>query len=266
MRITFFKKTRNWVLVGFGVLIGLAIVYFISGGTEPGLSGSKGSVLFEMPSFVSTAEASDILPFGFPENEAGLCAYTKASSINVLLAKDVLTTVETLDDNHVIGTIEASTAEKWYPHIYISSDGWIIAFIPRELPESLAIPTTLEQGFGTTLGEAIIKLGLELVIAIDPNDVKYYHFKYPDAVGLVMGFENDGMFQVTIPASVTTFSQSWVSDTERNDRRSVEINGDRFYMEVPYYGSLNFEKNIVYNIDSTIDSTASGFGVAMVYR
>ena len=66
----------------------------------------------------------------FPEDEAGISAYVHAkSSVNLNDAKPAFATIERETDHYIIGTVALSKhTEEQYPHVYVSTDGWVVAY------------------------------------------------------------------------------------------------------------------------------------------
>jgi len=78
---------------------------------------------------------------GFPENEAGRCAYIKKEDLDINKVQQALSTVMEKGENYVIGTKEVpELVEELWPNVYANSDGWLIAYYPNTRPASYILP------------------------------------------------------------------------------------------------------------------------------
>jgi hypothetical protein len=71
----------------------------------------------------------------FPADEAGISAYVHAKdSISLNNVKPVLATIERETNDYIIGTVALSGyTEVQYPHVYVSTDGWVVAYFPNPM-------------------------------------------------------------------------------------------------------------------------------------
>jgi len=91
--------------------------------------------------FLLTGNASAAVDF--PADEAGISAYVKAttSSIDLNDAKSAFASIERETSDYIIGTIALTYhSEEEYPHVYVSTDGWIVAYYPKERERSWIVP------------------------------------------------------------------------------------------------------------------------------
>jgi len=152
----------------------------------------------------------------FPADEAGISAYVHAkSSVNLNDAKPAFATIERETDDYIIGTVElAKHTEEQYPHVYVSTDGWVVAYYPNDRPSSWLFPwadysggpiasTTLSKVLGTVCSE----------IGGTTTGLKYYDFRYEDASKMMIIVESAkngaNFFKVTIPTSFATYAVDW---------------------------------------------------------
>lgn len=152
----------------------------------------------------------------FPADEAGISAYVKAGdSIDLNTAKSVFATIERETSDYIIGTVALDLhTEEEYPHVYVSTDGWIVAYYPRGRPSSWIFPWAEYNGeviASTTLSQAvgIVADG----VSGNTNNLKYYDFKYPNASKMMFIMESvtsdTNSFKVTIPTTFTTYVVDW---------------------------------------------------------
>ena len=74
----------------------------------------------------------------FPADEAGISAYVNVEqNIDLAKAKSALRGIQAEGSNYVIGIMELpGLPEEEFPHMYISSDGWILAYYSQFAPAS----------------------------------------------------------------------------------------------------------------------------------
>ena len=157
----------------------------------------------------------------FPADEAGISAYVNAkSSINLNDAKPVFASIERETSDYIIGTVELSLhTEEQYPHVYVSTDGWIVAYYPNDRPSSWILPWADYVGgdiSATTLSKAVEITAT--AVSGTSNGLKYYDFRYPNASKMMMIIEstttigtvtNSNYFNVTIPMTFSTYAVDW---------------------------------------------------------
>ena len=152
----------------------------------------------------------------FPADEAGISAYVHAkSSVNLNDAKPAFATIERETDDYIIGTVElAKHTEEQYPHVYVSTDGWVVAYYPNDRPSSWILPWADYSGgeiSSTTLSKAAGLVCSE--IGGTTTGLKYYDFRYEDASKMMIIVESvssgTNYFYVTIPTSFATYAVDW---------------------------------------------------------
>jgi len=151
----------------------------------------------------------------FPADEAGISAYVKAKeSINLNSVKPVFETIERKTDDYIIGTVLMDYhAEEEYPHVYVSTDGWVVAYYPNDRSSGWLLPWYYYTGgpiSTTTLRKAVGKVCTQ--IGGTTTGLKYYDFRYPDATKMMIIVESTtgtNFFKVTIPTNFTTYRVDW---------------------------------------------------------
>ena len=153
----------------------------------------------------------------FPADEAGISAYVKAkSSINLATVKPAFATIERETGDYIIGTVAMSGhSEEQYPHVYVSTDGWVVAYYPNDRSSGWLLPWQYYSGgpiSTTTLREVVAKVCAQ--IGGSTSGIKYYDFRYSDASKMMIIVEstNRGQtdyFKVTIPTNFTTYRVDW---------------------------------------------------------
>lgn len=159
--------------------------------------------------FIGSASAA----VDFPADEAGMCAWVKAKSSipNLNVAVPAFATIERQTDDYIIGTVAMDYhTEEQYPHVYVSTDGWVVAYYPKNRPSSWLLAKYAGGGISTTtLEEAVLHVCTQ--IDGDATGLKYYDFRHPDATKMMIIAEsgNDEYFEVTIPSSFATSRVDW---------------------------------------------------------
>lgn len=172
-------------------------------------SGARlGEILLTKPVLAQKATA-------FPTDEAGISAYVNTGeSIELDKAKDALRGIEAEGDNYVIGIMELpGLPEEEYPHMYVSSYGWIVAYYSKFTPSVRIIHwgKYSEGSIITTLQDAIDSL--YTAVGIDyQSSPSYYHFACPYATKMTIAVDTtttSDEFNYSIPSGVTLYEGSW---------------------------------------------------------
>ena len=153
----------------------------------------------------------------FPADEAGISAYVNAkpSGINLASAKSAFASIERETSDYIIGTVALDLhAEEEYPHVYVSTDGWVVAYYPSERPSSWILPWADYSGgaiSSTTLSRAVGKVAT--AVGGTSSGIKYYDFRYEDANKMMIILESvqhdENFFKFTIPTSFQTYAVDW---------------------------------------------------------
>jgi hypothetical protein len=166
--------------------------------------------------FLACAESASAA-VDFPADEAGISAYVRANeSINLSDVKPVFATIEREDTTagYIIGTVAMSLhSEEQYPHLYVSTDGWVVAYYPNDRPSSWLLPWAYYSGgpiTTTTLNEAV-KIVCDEING-SATGLKYYDFRHPDATQMMIIVESttgSNWFNIYIPTTFTTYRVDW---------------------------------------------------------
>ena len=161
--------------------------------------------------FFLTGSASAAVDF--PADEAGISAYVKAKdNISLDQAKLAFASIERETADYIIGTVSLPWhTEDQYPHVYVSKDGWIVAYYPKGRELSWLIPWDSYSGgpiSSTTLSKAI---GITAAaVGGSTTGYKYYDFSHPEATKMMMIVEFDvGSFKLTIPSNYTMYAEDY---------------------------------------------------------
>ena len=217
----------------------------------------------------------------FPADEAGIAAYVKAStSIDLNDTKSAFASIERETADYIIGTVALTYhSEQEYPHVYVSTDGWIVAYYPDDRPSSWIFPWADYAGgalSSTTLSKAVGTVAT--AFGGTTNGLKYYDFRYPDATKMIIITESitsgTNFFKVTIPTTFSTYAVDWSHynyHPTTYDYSRLYLNG----VQVSYiqttainYGSFigQFDNGIEHTVEVTAESSAtSRVGLVLEY-
>ena len=190
----------------------------------------------------------------FPADEAGIAAYVKASSsIDLNDTKTAFTSIERETADYIIGTVPMwGHTEQQQPHVYVSKDGWIVAYYPKDRSSGWIMP------WGDYAGGALSSTTLSKALGIVANAVggttnglKYYDFRNPDASKMMIIIESTTgteFYKLTIPTSYSLYAVDWshysstsCSGAGTQGYSYVYLDGARFNADNcggSFYGSL----------------------------
>ena len=167
-----------------------------------------------VPAFAQTASTNE-----FPYNEVGICAYVKLDqAIEIERAAAAFVAIEAQEEGYVIGTVSLpSHSESMWPHLYVSSSGWIMAYYPRTEPTSRMIQWIGYQGGDigtTTLRDALVQATQQIGVNMTAvsSSMAYYHFQYSTATKLLIAVDTttgSDSFTYTIPSELNLLEASW---------------------------------------------------------
>ena len=197
--------------------------------------------------FFLTGSASAAVDF--PADEAGISAYVKAKDvIDLNAAKPAFATIERETADYIIGTVALSGhTEEQYPHVYVSTDGWVVTYYPIDRPSSWILPWKDYSGgpiSSTTLSKAAGIVCNQ--IGGTTTGLKYYDFRYEAASKMMIIVESvkngANFFKVTIPTNFSTYAVDW---------SHYNINQGYYHTSYAYLNGVQF---------SGIGSTAANYG------
>jgi len=156
---------------------------------------------------------------GFPADEAGISAYVKAkTSINLATVKPAFATIERETDDYIIGTVAMSGhSEEQYPHVYVSTDGWVVAYYPRDRSSGWLLPWYYYSGgpISTTTLKEVVQIVCDQIGGSTEN-LEYYDFRHPKAKKMMIVIESVGgtgsytdFFKIRIPTDYKTYRVDW---------------------------------------------------------
>ena len=222
----------------------------------------------------------------FPADEAGISAYVKASSsIDLNDTKSAFASIERETSDYIIGTVALTYhSEQEYPHVYVSTDGWIVAYYPDDRPSSWIFPWADYAGgalSSTTLSKAVGIVATS--VGGTTNGLKYYDFRYQDATKMMIILESVGpvkspnFFTVTIPTTFSTYAVDWSHFSSTSTSSSSYCSnvflddGSAFNSEcqgIDYaYGSMlgQFSNGIEHTVKINTNSGTGRIGLVLEY-
>jgi hypothetical protein len=185
----------------------------------------SGGLVLERPSFVALAatDGQGQQAVDFLQQEAGISAYIKVDqTIDIQKLRASFRVVEQLEDTYLTGQIAIpNLQENLHPHLFVTRDGWIVAYYPRTEPTSKMLALWVSGTDTTpTLSGSTLELAIHEVLhsaGISPSPlptIKYYHFQQPAADRLMLirdDAEREDYFQITIPSSLALFDATWAA-------------------------------------------------------
>lgn len=188
-----------------------------------------GTLALQAPALFKTAHAQAAPDF--LASEAGISAYVNIEKpinfalLNKMMKGNILVEEETAQ---YITAITKPAGYENYPeleeyaniNLYIHVDGWIIAYLPKQVPAAMMIDfVNYEQQKmnSTTLSNIITTIASAL--KIDSVQINYYDFSHPEATNLQLitdversdkFYEESDDFHIEVPSSLAVLETSWI--------------------------------------------------------
>lgn len=200
------------------------------------------SILFSTSEsiFLPTVRAASNSP------KIGIMAYIDTGrDIDLDYAKTLFKTIN-IDNTEEIEGIYSFYTDNYNTedvNLYINSEGFIMAFYTDRDPVSRIITWNGDKTIFSKLATAISNIGNSLKININFNNLRYYHYKYPNANRML-----------TVTQSV---GESVVSGTYSYGNLQFNIPSSATIYEVSYSFYLNDVNNMVANVAIDTSSVAS---------
>lgn len=214
------------------VIVASSVAMYSATDMKRGIDGGGGNsvISLEVPSFFSIASAGSGGGGGagatqegtaFLEDEAGVSAYVNTSqSIDLSKAELCYRNIEYNCSDYIIGSVELpGLPEDEDVHVYVSADGWIVAYYLKEEPASKIMQWIGYDGgeiTTTKLEDAILEMctGIEIPYQQVKSKIKYYDFSYLDANRLMIivdriDVHGTDTFEFKIPDEYEVYKASW---------------------------------------------------------
>ena len=245
----------------------------------------------------------------FPVNEAGISAYLKINESGqeklaelLYFREEIIEQKEThvvisfemdieIDSESSEGKIEDNT----YPLIYLNTDGWMVAYYPKNEPTSSIMQWSdysLEEMPTTILEDTLIK-ATDNIEATFQTPINYYHFAHPDANRISLASKTinhpsqyEESFSVIIPGVIHEVSyffyhsfhiprtdecyiKTLVDDLEVDQFSHYKCNGKGFNLD--FYEKDIFKENTPHLISLSVLGREDvyfegGIAVAFIYQ
>ena len=208
-------------ILAVGLSIGLSIDRLM--GEEGIAEGMENSFALSVPAFAQGVPANQ-----FPGSEAGISAHIKVDQV-VDLAKAMacFRGIQAEGADYIIGIVElAGLPEELWPHLYVNTDGWFLAYYSKYDSASKLMPWNGYEGgpvTTTTLRDALAKFTTELFASMQiaysfssvDASLSYYDFRYPEAKAFVLAADvagntvSEDSLRYAIPSSAMIYEGSW---------------------------------------------------------
>jgi hypothetical protein len=183
------------------------------------LSTGGHAIALKAPSFVSVAHAQESAPAtvsAFPQDEAGISAYFKsANTINLASAASAFRVIEAQTADYIIGSVPVANYDATQDvHVYVSHDGWFVAYYLAPDPASKIINwRTYTAAKITTKLEETLSI-VAVAAAVPFTQATFYDFRNPNATNLMLVMKsneqnNPDSFQIKLPLTYAYYERSW---------------------------------------------------------
>jgi len=209
------KMTRKILLTAGVVVVLLAAFGLMS---KPNAPASPDNVFrLQAPPFVGVARADAGAIASFLDDEAGIAAYAQTSGpIDLSVVRNEFRAIERETEDYIIGSVGIPDySEDHDPHVYVHTDGWVLAYYLNSEPASYMMDLRHYDGveIGTTKLEDAMHEILS-AIGIISFDTTFYDFRYPNATHIMLIAEanydpGDESFDVHLPSEFTYYDRSW---------------------------------------------------------
>jgi len=205
------QQYRFWILGLVALVLVVAVAF--TGGNH---AGPERTLSLQAPAFVQAAsEENSRMPeevAAMLSNEAGISAYIQTSNpIDLSLVEGEFRTIETQTADYIIGSVPVPDhPEHFDTHVYVHSDGWIIAYYMNGSATSKMVDVRA-QTINSTKLETVVAI-IAGALGESVADLKYYDFRYPNATNILMIAEDDNngnYFFIELPSDYAYSERSW---------------------------------------------------------
>jgi len=212
------KRIRRLLLV-VGVAVALLAAFGLVSKRGPFNSTSRADHVLNLqaPPFVSVARAETVSATSAIMEEAGIAAYTQVTwAIDLSTVRGEFRAIERETDEYIIGSVGIPDySEDHDPHVYVHTDGWVLAYYLAAEPASYIMDLRHYDGvnIGTTKLEDAMHEILS-AIGVVSFDATFYDFRYPNATNMMLIAEaiyegGDESFNIYVPSDFTYYDKSW---------------------------------------------------------
>lgn len=184
------------------------------------------------PSFIQPAYAQKN-PEAFEigeklDAEAGISAYFQSPvAINLTNAKTAFRTIELETADYLIGSVPVPNHPEIFDvHVYVHSDGWILAYYDNTNPASKMVDV-YARTINTTKFTTVIAT-VASASGVPFTGETYYDFRYPNATNLLLvaeDGENGDDFYITLPTSYGYFERGLAFGGKWGANYCIQVDG-----------------------------------------
>lgn len=234
----------------------------------------------EQPSLVALAATDGQEGVNFLQQEAGISAYVKVDqAIDIPRLRAAFKVVEQLSDTYLTGQIAIPDLEEnWHPRVFVTQDGWIVAYYPHHEPTSKMLATWIRSA-NTTLTGTPLELAIRETlrsVRISPlptimEGIRYYHFQHPTANRIMLIREDtngDDFFYLTIPSGLGILDATWIAYDNISGSSGMWIDGNTITSEYEDFGIRfgDLLPRLKPDTRHTIFVRRGSYGVVLLYQ
>ena len=213
------NKRIHRLLLVIGVAVALLAAFGLVSKRAPFSSTSRADHVLDLqsPPFVNVARAETVSATSAIMEEAGIAAYTQSSwAIDLSTVRGEFRTIERETDEYIIGSVGIPDySEDHDPHVYVHTDGWVLAYYLAAEPASYIMD--LRHYDGVTIGTTKLEDAMHEIlsaIGVVSFDATFYDFRYPNATNMMLIAEaiyegGDESFNVYLPSDFAYYDRSW---------------------------------------------------------
>jgi len=212
------KRIRRLLLV-VGVAVALLAAFGLVSKRGPFNSTSRADHVLDLqaPPFVDVARAETVSATSVIIEEAGIAAYTQVAwAIDLPTVRGEFRAIERETAEYIIGSVGIPDySEDQDPHVYVHTDGWVLAYYLAAEPASHIMD--LRHYDGVTIGTTKLEDAMHEIlsaIGVVSFDTTFYDFRYPNATNIMLIAEalygnGDESFDIHLPSDFTYYDRSW---------------------------------------------------------
>lgn len=203
------RRLTVWAAALAAAAFALCLASISTSWGEPSAPAGSGVFGLARPAFAQTGGQALV------EQEAGITAYVKLSSVDLNAVKGKCRTIEVDEPGWLICSVPLPDYSSSHDiHVYLTADGWVVGYYTKYEPTCKIVDWVHYVTDSDTLPNKLA-LGIqELVLGISPAQLSYYHFGYPTANRMQLTAANN-TFYITIPTGITLLSACY--SAERSD-------------------------------------------------
>lgn len=258
MKIKYSPLKRLAMAMGILTLAGIGV----AAGRQIGRD-APGAMALEQPAFLYDDDLRANAVGEKIQDEAGIAAYYKApNSLNLDMIRPLFNSIELESPDYILGSISVPNYDEHYDaHVYVRSDGWIMAYYLSAAPTSKMVDTLAESLNNSKL--TIVMNNVAVTGGAPFGTVTYYNFSYPNASHMLLVGEKQDIFDITIPSAYSFYELSWADSSccLAIDGAGVSPTQDSYY-----YGALQLT-SFLPDVIHTVDPYSSHFSaLVVIYR